>query len=274
MPNDGGNLLLNEDEKNSLINDESGSVGYIKPFISAKEYLNGINRYCLWLSDITPSILNCLPKVLERVTAVKEKRLESTINATKELANTPYLFGEIRQPDSDYIVIPAITSENRDYIPLSFFNKDYIVGNSCFAVSDATLYHFGILMSEIHMTWVKYVCGRLKGDYRYSINIVYNNFPWPQPNETQIKNIKKASKKLLAIRNEMLKDSSLADLYNPLTMPNDLRNAHKKLDKAVYKAYGKTFKNEMEIVNFLFELYEKYQEEGVVKWLPLELLVM
>jgi len=262
MPNDEGNFLFNNVGKEKFLKEEPDAKQYIKPLISAKEFLHNEKRWCLWLNDINPSELNRLKLVKERVAKVKEYRLKSKREATKKLAETPYLFGEIRQPHSDYIFIPLTSSENRVYIPMAFFSKENIVNNTCSVIPNANLFHFGVLMSKIHMAWVNQVCGRLESRYRYSNNLVYNNFPWPENVPiNKIKEVEKAAKLVITIRKNY--KSSLADLYNPLTMPKDLLQAHKKLDKLVDKCYlTKLFKSDLERVEYLFELYNKYDAKG------------
>jgi hypothetical protein len=259
MPLDGGHLLLSDDEKNELILKEPKAEKFIKPLISAYEFLNGEKRWCLWLVDAEPSELNKLPKVLKRIEAVRKFRIESTRKQTVEKGNYPTLFGEIRDFADTFIVVPRVSSENRKYIPMGFFDGNSIVGDTCMAIPNGTLYHFGILMSNMHMAWVKSVCGRLKSDFRYSKDIVYNNFPWPEnPTEKQIKAIETAAQKVLDSRLEF-PQSSLSDLYKPTTMPFALVKAHKELDKAVDLAYRtQAFTNEANRMVFLFELYEKY----------------
>jgi len=259
MPNDDSNLLFDDDQKKDFILREPLAEKFIKPLVSAKEFLNNQNRWCLWLVDAKPEELKQMPEVLKRIQLIKDFRLKSTRLATVELANKSSQFGENRQPDSDYIVIPSTTSENRAYIPMAFLTKDYIANNSCHIIPNATLYHFGILESEMHMTWVGHVCGRLKSDFRYSKDIVYNNFPWPEdPSEEKIKAVKKAAQEVLDTRAKY-PTSSLADLYDPLTMPADLVKAHQNLDRAVDSAYGRrTFATSAERMEFLFGLYKKY----------------
>jgi hypothetical protein len=258
MPNDGGNLLLSNSEKELFLIEEPDAKKYIKPLISAREFIHGQNRWCLWLKDADPSELKKLSKIMEKIQKVKDHRLKSSRKQTKEMAEYPTLFGEDRQPDNDYILIPRHSSENRKYIPIGLLSSDNIVSDSCLFISNVSLYPFGIIMSKMHMTWVNYVCGRLESRYRYSNQIVYNNFPWPEkPNNKQIRTIKEKSQKILNIREEF-KDSSLADLYDPLFMPPKLRKAHQELDNAVDKAYGKKFKNDSERMKLLFELYETY----------------
>ncbi|OGI80206.1 MAG: methylase [Candidatus Zambryskibacteria bacterium RIFOXYD2_FULL_43_10] len=256
MPNDGGNFLFTPEEKDSFLESEPGAEPFIKELISAKEYLNGEKRYCLWLKDADPTALKKLSKVIERIENVRKLRSESKRKETKELAKYPSLFGEIRQPESAYVVIPRVSSENRAYIPMGFFGPEYIVGDTCLAVPNATLYHFGVLQSEMHMVWVKYVCGRLKSDYRYSNNIVYNNFPWPEKVSAEKKAVEKCAEDVIFLRT-IYPHSSLADLYDPNTMPSDLREAHEKLDRAVEACYGRKFKNDQERISFLFDLYKK-----------------
>ena len=234
---------------------------FIKPFISAKEFINNINRWCLWLVDVDPAEIKSFSKVLERVEGVRNHRIKSDRIATKKLAAYPTLFGEIRQPNGNYILIPRVSSENRKYIPMSFFSSNNIVSDTCLAVPKAKIYHFGILTSEMHMAWVKQVCGRLKSDYRYSNDIVYNNFPWPlNPTVKQIKLVEEKAQKVLDTRKEFSKNS-LADLYDPLTMPPALVKAHQELDKVVDLCYRtQPFSNEVKRIEFLFELYEKYTQ--------------
>lgn len=266
MPNDGGHLLLTDEEKKEFLKKEPDAKKFIKPLISAKEYLNGENRWCLWLTDIQPSELKQLPEVSKRVQLVKEIRNNSNREATKKLAAFPALFGENRQPNTDFIFIPLTTSENRIYIPLDFFNKSNIVNNTASIIPNAKPFHFGILSSIMHMTWVKYVCGRLESRYRYSNEVVYNNFPFPEnTTEKQINAVEKAAQKVLDVRKEY-EDSSLSDLYDPVAMPPKLVKAHQELDKAVDLAYrSQLFPNETKRIEFLFELYEKYTAGMFVK---------
>ena len=263
MPNDNGNFLLSKEEMLNLVNDEPEAKMFIKKFIGAKEYINGIEKYCLWLKDCEPADLIHLNKVKTRVDGVRNHRINSSREETRELANYPCLFGEIRQDDeSDYVVIPRVSSEGRDYIPMGFCGPDSIVGDSCLFVNNASLYDFGILTSKMHMTWVSYVCGRLKGDYRYSSRIVYNNFPFPyEVSESNKNKVMVCSQKVLDVR-DGFSGSSLADLYNPLVMPHDLRKAHDDLDKAVDRCYrGKKFKDELDRMKFLFDLYLEYTSQ-------------
>jgi hypothetical protein len=259
MPNDGGNFLFTEQEKNEFVVKEPKSEKFFKPLISAHEFLNGYKRWCLWLKNVNPTELKEAKLVTERVENVRKIRAQSTRIATQKLATFPTLFGEDRQPNSDYVLIPRHSSENRKYIPMGFFDENSIASDSCLFIEGAKLYLFGILMSSIHMTWVKNMCGRIKSDYRYSNELVYNNYPFPEnPNNKQVKTIEIAAQKVLDARMQF-PSSSLADLYSPLSMPPALIKAHNELDKAVDLAYRpQPFLNEAKRMEFLFELYEKY----------------
>jgi hypothetical protein len=259
-PVDGGNLILSNKEKEELIEAEPRAKKYVKRLISAKEFLNGIDRWCLWLVNTGPTELKTMPLVIERVKKVQEMRMNSVDPGANELAKYPTTFRDKRNPSS-YILIPSTTSENRKYIPIGFFGKNEIAHNSCHMVADGNLSTFGILNSEMHMTWVKYVCGRLESRYRYSNDIVYNNFPWPEnPTDKQIKTVEEKAQKVLDVRKEF-PDSCLADLYDPLTMPPALVKAHQELDKAVDLCYRpQPFPNETKRIEFLFGLYEKYTQ--------------
>jgi hypothetical protein len=259
MPLDGGNLLLSDTEKNALLQIEPDAAKYIKPFISAREYLNNMNRWCIWLVDIEPSELRKLPEIKKRVEAVKTFRLASIAPSTREHAVTPALFRDRNCPDS-FIVVPRVSSETRKYIPMGFFDGNSIAGDTCMIIPNGSLYHFGILTSSMHMAWMRYVCGRLELRYRYSKDIVYNNFPWPSPVQKQFETIQKEAQTILEIRIKYPK-SSLADLYDPLSMPADLIKAHHKLDKAVENAYGRKFDDDSQRVAYLFELYQKLSGE-------------
>src|ERR1035437_5552058 len=234
MPNDGGYLLIEDKDVEEYKHAEELSAKYIKPFIGAHEFLNAEKKWCLWFSEnLDPNDLQNMPNTYERLNAIKVIRLKSKRETTKSLALFPGLFGEIRQPKTNYILIPRVSSENRKIIPMSIFSPDNIVGDTCLCIPNATFYHLGILQSSMHMAWTKYTCGRLKSDYRYSNNLVYNNFPWPEnPTDKQIKAIENAAQKILNVRKEFPK-SSLADLYDPLTMPPILVKAHLELDKLV-----------------------------------------
>jgi len=261
MPNDGGNFLFTDEEKTAFLKIEPSAKKFFKPLVSAHEFLNGENRWCLWLKDAEPGELRQLKEITKRIAAVKKLREESKREATNKLSSVPTLFGEIRQPESKYIFIPLTSSENRKYIPFGFFRRDVIANNTGSVIPRATLFHFGVLQSSIHMAWVNHVCGRLKSDFRYSNEIVYNNFPWPEkPNAKHIKAIETAAQKVLDARTKF-PDSSLADLYDPLSMPLILVKAHTELDKAVDLSYrSQPFTTEAKRMEFLFELYEKYTQ--------------
>jgi hypothetical protein len=263
MPNDGGNLLFDDKAtKSDFLMKEPSAEKFIRPFISAKEYLNGEMRFCLWLKGVPPEEWRKLSRVLERIEAVKKYRSSSKRDATRKLAKTPYLFAEDRQPSSDYILIPRVSSEKRKYIPMDIFSANDIAGDTCVIVPDATSYHFGILQSLMHMAWTRAVCGRLKSDYRYSNELVYNNFPWPEnPSGEQKKAVEDAAQAVLEARKNHI-GATLADLYDPLTMPVDLLKAHQQLDRAVDHCYGKrSFGSEPERLEFLFERYKELVEK-------------
>ena len=261
MPNDGGNLLLNNEEKEAMVKAEPKTKKWIKPFIGASEFLNNKIKWCLWLEEITPHELKSLKHIHRKVKNVKVHRASSKREDTRKLAKYPHLFGFIsKQSKSKFVLIPRVTSERRLYIPLGYFTKGEIVGDTNLCVPNATLYHFGILHSLMHMSWVRVVCGRLKSDYRYSNTLVYNNFPWPTPTQKQINQIEKAANEVLIVR-EQFHDSCLADLYDPDTMPVKLVKAHETLDKAVDDAYGVKYDNEADRVAFLFKLYEEITEQ-------------
>ncbi|MBD2140246.1 class I SAM-dependent DNA methyltransferase [Anabaena sp. FACHB-1250] len=257
QPTDGGNLLMTEEEKTEYVIQEPSGEKFIKPFISADEFLNGKKRWCFWLKDIQPNELKKLPLLSDRVSKVRKMRLSSTKQSTVKWADFPTLFTENRQPNTDYLLVPRVSSENRKYIPIGFFESSVIASDSCITIPNATLYLFGILTSEMHITWVKYVCGRLKSDYRYSNTIVYNNYPFPENvNEKQKQKVEIAAQAVLDTRAKY-PDSSLADLYDPLTMPPDLVKAHQILDKAVDLCYRpQPFVSELNRIEFLFSQYE------------------
>jgi hypothetical protein len=263
-PTDGGNLLFTKEEKDAFLKIEPNAEPYIRPFISAHEFLHGKERFCLWLADIEPIELKKLPYVCKRLEAVKAMRLASKKEATRVLAETPGLFEFSSQPDTGYIMVPRHSSENRKYIPFGFFLPINIAADSCSIIPNGSVYHFGILTSTMHMAWVRSVCGRIKSDYRYSASIVYNNFPWPDSTEKQQKAIEELAQEVLTVREKFPK-SNLAALYDPLTMPKELLKAHQKLDKAVESAYGRSFDDDSQRVAYLFELYQKLSGELFVE---------
>lgn len=246
--NDQGKLLFSEDEKNEFIQKEPLSEKYFRQVMGAKEFINSIPRFALWLEDVNPSELRQMKYVLQIIEDIKKFR-----------DKTPHLFGSIRNPKHNYLFIPQMSSQRREYIPIGFLNKSIIPLDPHFVIDKATLYDFGILTSKFHMVWVDYVCGRLKSDYRYSNSIVYNNYPFPKNvSEKQKKAVEEKAQNVLNIRSQF-SDCSLADLYDPLSMPPNLKKAHQELDKAVDNCYGsKLFKNDKERIEFLFGLYEEY----------------
>lgn len=256
---DDGNYTLTEEEKNQIISINQDSEKLIRPFIGGRELLHSESRYCLWLEHADPADIRNNAEIKERVEAVKKWRNSSDRTNTKKLAQTPTVFAEIRQPKTNYLAFPTVSSVNRKYIPIAFLTPDIIASNQLYVLPNATVYYFGVLTSFMHMAWVKYICGRLKSDYRYSASIVYNNFPFPEsPSEKQIKSIEEAAQKVLDTRLQF-SNSSLADLYDPLAMPPALVKAHHELDKAVDLAYrSQPFTSEAKRMEFLFELYEKY----------------
>lgn len=265
MPLDGGNLLLSDEDKTNLIAVEPNAEKYILPLISAYEFLNGKTRWCLWLVDANPAELKQLPYVMKRIDAVKKFRLNSIAPSTKKFAQTPTLFRDTNRPTT-YILIPSTSSENRNYIPFGLCGFNDIANNSCHTVPNGELFHFGVLTSKMHMTWVSYVCGRLESRYRYSKDIVYNNYPWPEnPSQKHLKNIEAKAQAVLDER-ALFPNSSLADLYDPLTMPSALVKAHNELDKSVDAAYSKQkFDSDAKRMEFLFELYEQYTKNLFTK---------
>ena len=258
QPTDGGHLLLSDDEKNELLRVEPAAAEWVRPFIGAREFLNNEKRWCLWLVGIQPQQLKKMPHVWARVENVKKMRLASSKIPTQKWADFPTLFTENRQPISDYIIVPRHSSENRKYIPLGFLNCDSIVADSCNCIPNADLYLFGVLTSEMHMTWVRYVCGRLKSDFRYSNTIVYNNYPFPRDvSDANRQKVIAAAQRVLDVR-AAYPASSLADLYDALAMPPDLVKAHQALDKAVDVCYRpQPFTNELNRIEFLFQQYEQ-----------------
>jgi hypothetical protein len=264
-PTDGGNLIFNEEERNEFLKSEPKAGPYIRQFIGSQEYINNIKRYCLWLPEIEPSKLKQLPHILNRVEKVKQMRLESTSLTTREAADRPTFFFTVAQPSSNYLVLPEVSSERRQYIPIGFVSKETIASNKCLIVPGANLYLFGVLTSAMHMAWTRCISGRLKSDFQYSASIVYNNFPFPnEPSEKTRKNIETGAQDILDIRGKY-PHSSLADLYDPLSMPPKLVKAHHKLDKAVETAYGRSFDNDSQRVAYLFELYQKLSGELFVE---------
>jgi hypothetical protein len=259
-PIDGGNYLFTEDEKNEFLEKEPQAEKWFRPWLGSHEFINRYFRYCLWLGDCPPDELRKMPECMKRVEAVRRFRLESKSDGTRKLAEYPRRFHVENMPESSYIVIPETSSERRNYIPIGFLTPDILCSNLVKIIPDATLYHFAILTSNVHMAWTRTVCGRLKSDYRYSKDIVYNNFPWAEANEKQKAEIEGLAQGILDARANY-PESSLADLYDPLTMPPELLKAHKALDKAVMRLYGFDPKaGEGEIVAGLMKRYRDIVE--------------
>ena len=259
-PADGGHLILSQEEKDELLSKEPQAEKYIKQFMMGYEFINNVPRYCLWLVGISPAELRKLPCVLQRVELCKQDRLNGAPDRQK-LAETPTVFREQLNPDN-FIAIPVVSSQQRKYIPMGYLNSDVIAGNKLFIIPDATVYEFGIITSNVHMAWMKAIGGRLKSDYSYSKNIVYNNFPWCDPTPEQKAKIEQTAQAILDARAKY-PDSSLADLYDETTMPPELRKAHQANDKAVMQAYGFWGKlnTESECVAELMRMYQKLTEK-------------
>ena len=263
MPNDNGYLSnYSKEQKEDICKKYPEAEQFFKTIMGAEEFINRKERYCLWLKDVEPNRYSRIKPIVDAINRVRKNRENSKRYATKKLADTPYLFGEIRQPESNYLLIPSTSSEKRNYIPIGFFNKDVIATNANLIIPNATLYEFGIITSNVHMGWMRTVCGRLEMRYRYSAEIVYNNFPWPSPTEEQRKVIERTAKEILDIRAKH-SNSSLAELYNKNMMPIDLIKAHKNNDAAVMNAYGFNWRkmSEADCVAELMKMYQKMVEK-------------
>lgn len=237
MPLDGGNYLFTVEEKDEFVKKEPLSQKWFRPWIGSHEFINRYFRYCLYLKECPPNELRHMPQCMERVNAVRDFRSSSQRASTKKLADFPLSFATSNIPDANYIVIPKVSSERRRYVPMGLLSPDILSSDLVFIIPDATLYHLGVLTSNVHMAWMRAVCGRLKSDYRYSKDVVYNNFPWPTPTDEQRARIEQTAQAILDAR-ELYPDCSLADLYDEATMPPELRKAHQQNDKAVMQAYG------------------------------------
>ena len=278
QPTDGGNFLFSSAEHLEFLKKEPLSESLFRPFLGSEEFIKNIPRWCLWLKGISPKIINSLSYVKERVANVRDMRLKSPKAVTRKKADIPFLFDEIRQPENgNYLLVPRHSSERRMYIPLGYISSEVICGDANLMIPSATLYHFGVLTSSVHMAWMRTVCGRLEMRYRYSANIVYNNFPWPDIGERgtdngergmttsksrsdllfDVSQITQTAQAILDAR-ALYPDSSLADLYDPLTMPPELRKAHAANDAAVMKAYG--FAPTMTEPEIVADLMRRYQE--------------
>ena len=261
-PVDGGNLIIEAEDYDAFIQLEPLAMKYIRRFVGAREFLHDLPRFCLWLQGVSPKEINSMPLVRERIAKTRAFRLSSSKAATRKFADMPTRFMELRQPDSDYIIVPRVSSESRRYIPMGYMDKDVICSDSNILIPEITLYHFGILESNVHMAWMRVVCGRLKSDYRYSNTIVYNNFPWPKPTDEQKAKIEQTAQAILDAR-ALYPDSSLADLYDDLAMPVELRKAHQENDRAVMSAYSFSVRTmtESQCVAELFKLYQELIKE-------------
>lgn len=258
-PTDNGNFLLTEEEMERLVKEDNSLTNIIKRYVSSKDFINNNEkRYCLWLKNVQPAIYRKNKFIMKRLEAIKEFRLNSTAAPTRQMADKPYLFFSAPQTENDYLCIPETSSEKRRYIPIGFMNKDIIASNAMLIIPNASIYHFGILTSNIHMSWMRMIAGRLEMRYRYSGSTVYNNFPWPNPPEAQKKAIEKTAQAILDAR-ALYPQSSLADLYDETTMPPELRRAHRANDKAVMQAYGFWGKlnSETEAVAELMKMYQQ-----------------
>ena len=257
-PADGGHLIIEAEDYDDFVRQEPTAKTYIKRLLGSAEFINKKDRYCLWLKGVSPTELRKMPLVLERIALCRQDRLASPDAGRQKLADTPHLFRETNNPET-YIIVPSVSSERRRYVPMGFLKADTIPTNLVLIIPDATLYHFGILESNVHMAWMRAVCGRLKSDYRYSKDVVYNNFPWPTPTDEQRAKIEQTAQQILDAR-ALYPDSSLADLYDELTMPVELRRAHQQNDRAVMEAYGFPIKNDFTESRCVAELFKMYKE--------------
>lgn len=256
QPTDGGNLILSAEERDNMLKSHPEAQIFIKRYIGSFEFINNKPRYCLWLKGVNPSDYRKIQPIMERLQRVVDMRLKSPTASVRRDAETPMLFTQIRQPETIYLVVPEVSSERRRYIPIGYMSPDIISSNMLYLVPNVSIYMFGIMTSNVHMAWMRVVCGRLKSDYRYT-PAVYNNFPWPTPTEEQKQRIELTAQGVLDAR-ALYPDSSLADLYDELTMPPELRKAHQQNDRAVMQAYGFPISmTESECVAKLFELYKK-----------------
>ena len=258
-PVEGGYLIFTDKEKEDFVKKEPYSEKYFKRFTSGETFLNNKMGWCLWLVDASPKDINSMPEVKKRIQLVREFRLNSKKEATKKAADTSYKFMEIKQPDTDYLLIPLTTSRNRRYIPIGYVSRDVIANNGASFIPNASLYQFGVLTSNVHMAWMRTVCGYFGPSYRYSNNIVYNNFPWCDPTPEQKARIEETAQGILDARAKY-PDSSLADLYDEAVMPAELRKAHQANDVAVMKAYGLSTKGDVTEAGCVAFLFEKYRE--------------
>lgn len=256
-PTEGGYLIMTEEEMLSLVQSNPIAQKWIRPYMMGKDFIERKTRFCLWMVEASPAELRQCNRVMERIENVRNYRLASPKAATRQKADTPMLFDEVRECTTNYVAIPKVSSERRRYIPMEYLPKDIIPGDKLFMLQDATLFHFGILTSNVHMAWMRAICGRLKSDYSYSNTIVYNNFPWPTPTDAQKAKIEQTAQAILDAR-ALYPDSSLADLYDEVTMPPELRKAHQQNDRAVMEAYG--FGKDLTENDIVAELLKMYQQ--------------
>ncbi len=253
-----GSLVLDADSRSAILKENREMAPYVRRFVGSEEFLNNTKRWCLWFADAPPAIIRTSASVRKRVEAVREARLESERKETRKLAPVPQLFGEIRQPKTPYLLVPKVSSETRSYLPVGFMKPEVIANGSALIIPDARLYHFGVLSSAMHMAWMRYTCGRMKSDYQYSSQIVYNNYPWPEtPSARQRATVEAAAQAVLEARKKF-PDATLADLYDSLSMPPALVKAHAELDRAVELCYRpQPFESDRQRVEHLFTLYER-----------------
>ena len=257
QPTDGGNLLLSIEEREELIKNYPETAAFIKRYMGSDEFINNRFRYCLWMKGVAPSEYRKIPPIMNRLEKVSMARLKSPTASVRRDAEIPMLFTQIRQPDSYYLVVPEVSSQRRKYIPIGYMSPEIISSSKLILIPEASIYMFGVMTSNVHMAWMRVVCGRLKSDYSYS-PAVYNNFPWPKPTEEQMARITQTAQAILDAR-ALYPDSSLADLYDELTMPVELRKAHQDNDRAVMQAYGFNVKSMTES-QCVAELFKMYQE--------------
>ncbi len=263
-PRDDGNFFMTPQEREEVLSKEPGLERFIHRVYGSREFIHNIERYCFWLVDAEPADIKRSKILYERVSKVKEFRQASKRGATQKLADSPHLFSEIRQPSTNYLLIPSVSSSNRQYIPMGYVSPDVIVTNAAFSLPHATPYHFGVLTSSTHMGWMRRVAGRLRMDYRYSNTLVYNTFSWPLSDPWQVKKIESTAQRILDVRAKY-PASSYADLYDEVSMPKDLRKAHLENDWAVLEAYGLPKDIDEEgIIMHMFRLYY----EAVGKEMP------
>ena len=249
---------MSKEERDAIVQSYPQVSPYLREFYMGNEFINGGARYCMWLVDADLTTVKKCPPLMKRIEEIRLSRLESKASATRKMAETPTLFAQIAQPDTDYIAVPAVSTQRRYYIPIGFLSKEVIAGNKLYIIPGARVYHFGVLTSNVHMAWMRMFAGRLKSDYSYSKDIVYNNFPWPEPTDEQSAKIEQTAQAILDAR-ALHPNASLADLYDPLTMPPELLKAHQANDKAVMQAYGMPIKDtdEAACVAWLMKLYQE-----------------